>query len=198
MEKMVVAGQSVMPGMKLYRLANLSTVWVEGDVFEQDLALIRVGASVRVELTAYPGQAVAGRVSFVWPVVDEQSRTGKVRVALANPRGLIKPGMYATLLFDATVGRNALSLPSEAVVLTGERDLVFVVGRDGALEPRAVTLGARAGDRIQILSGVDDGERVVASANFLVDAESRLTSGAGMAGMPGMNMEQTGKKERRP
>jgi len=198
MEKMVVAGQSVMPGMKLYRLANLSTVWVEGDVFEQDLALIRVGASVRVELTAYPGQAVAGRVSFVWPVVDEQSRTGKVRVALANPRGLIKPGMYATLLFDATVGRNALSLPSEAVVLTGERDLVFVVGRDGALEPRAVTLGARAGDRIEILSGVADGERVVASANFLVDAESRLTSGAGMAGMPGMNMEQTGKKERRP
>ena len=198
MEKMVVAGQSVMPGMKLYRLANLSTVWVEGDVFEQDLALIRVGASVRVELTAYPGQAVAGRVSFVWPVVDEQSRTGKVRVALANARGLIKPGMYATLLFDATVGRNALSLPSEAVVLTGERDLVFVVGRDGALEPRAVTLGARAGDRIQILSGVADGERVVASANFLVDAESRLTSGAGMAGMPGMNMEQTGKKERRP
>jgi membrane fusion protein, copper/silver efflux system len=198
MEKMVVAGQSVMPGMKLYRLANLSTVWVEGDVFEQDLALIRVGASVRVELTAYPGQAVAGRVSFVWPVVDEQSRTGKVRVALANPRGLIKPGMYATLLFDASVGRNALSLPSEAVVLTGERDLVFVVGRDGALEPRAVTLGARAGDRIQILSGVAEGERVVASANFLVDAESRLTSGAGMAGMPGMNMEQTGKQERRP
>lgn len=198
MEKMVVAGQSVMPGMKLYRLANLSTVWVEGDVFEQDLALIRVGASVRVELTAYPGQAVAGRVSFVWPVVDEQSRTGKVRVALANARGLIKPGMYATLLFDATVGRNVLSLPSEAVVLTGERDLVFVVGRDGALEPRAVTLGARAGDRIQILSGVADGARVVASANFLVDAESRLTSGAGMAGMPGMNMEQTGKKERRP
>jgi RND family efflux transporter MFP subunit len=198
MEKMVVAGQSVMPGMKLYRLANLSTVWVEGDVFEQDLALIRVGASVRVELTAYPGQLIAGRVSFVWPVVDEQSRTGKVRVVLANPRGLIKPGMYATLLFDATVGRNALSLPSEAVVLTGERDLVFVVGRDGALEPRAVTLGARAGDRIQILNGVADGERVVASANFLVDAESRLTSGAGMAGMPGMNLEQTGKKERRP
>jgi RND family efflux transporter MFP subunit len=198
MEKMVVAGQSVMPGMKLYRLANLSTVWVEGDVFEQDLALIRVGASVRVELAAYPGQVVTGRVSFVWPVVDEQSRTGKVRVVLANPRGLLKPGMYATLLFDATVGRNALSLPSEAVVLTGERDLVFVVGRDGALEPRAVTLGARAGDRIQILSGVADGERVVASANFLVDAESRLTSGAGMAGMPGMNMEQTGKQERRP
>jgi Cu(I)/Ag(I) efflux system membrane fusion protein len=198
MEKMVVAGQSVMPGMKLYRLANLSTVWVEGEVFEQDLALIRVGAPVRVELTAYPGQTLTGRVAFVWPVVDEQSRTGKVRVALANAKGLIKPGMYATLLFDATVGRDALSLPAEAVVLTGERNLVFVVGKDGALEPRQVTLGARAGDRIQVLDGVAEGERVVASANFLVDAESRLTSGAGMAGMPGMNMEQPGKKERRP
>ena len=198
MEKMVVAGQSVMPGMKLYRLANLSTVWVEGEVFEQDLALIRVGAPVRVELTAYPGQTLTGRVAFVWPVVDEQSRTGKVRVALANAKGLIKPGMYATLLFDATVGRDALSLPAEAVVLTGERNLVFVVGKDGALEPRQVTLGARAGDRIQVLDGVAEGERVVASANFLVDAESRLSSGAGMAGMPGMNMEQPGKKERRP
>jgi Cu(I)/Ag(I) efflux system membrane fusion protein len=186
MEKMVVAGQSVMPGMRLYRLANLSTVWVEGDVFEQDLALIRVGAPVRVELTAYPGQAFTGRVSFVWPVVDEQSRAGKVRVALANSRGLIKPGMYATLLFDATVGRDALSLPSEAVVLTGERNLVFAVGKDGRLEPREVTLGARAGDRIQILRGVAEGERVVRSANFLVDAESRLSAGAGMAGMPGM------------
>jgi membrane fusion protein, copper/silver efflux system len=198
MEKMVVAGQSVMPGMKLYRLANLSTVWVEGEVFEQDLAFIRVGAPARVELTAYPGQAFIGRVSFVWPVVDAQSRAGKVRVALANPTGLIKPGMYATLLFDATVGRDAMSLPSEAVVLTGERNLVFVVGKDGALEPREVTLGARAGERIQVLSGVVDGERVVASANFLVDAESRLRSGAGMAGMPGMNMEQPGKKEPRP
>ena len=198
MEKMVVAGQGVMPGMKLYRLANLSTVWVEGDVFEQDLALIRVGASVRVELAAYPGRTFTGRVSFVWPMVEEQSRTGRVRVALANPQGLIKPGMYATLLFDATLGRDLLSVPAEAVVQTGERNLVFRGRADGALEPREVTLGARAGGRIQVLHGLAEGERVVASANFLVDAESRLGSGAGMAGMPGMNTEQPGKKEPRP
>ena len=196
-EKMVVAGQSVMPGMKLYRLANLSTVWVEGDVFEQDLALIHVGASVRVELAAYPGRALAGRVSFVLPVVDEQSRTARVRVVLANPHGLIKPGMYATLLFDATLGKGLLSLPAEAVVQTGERNLVFVVASDGSLEPREVTLGPRADGRIQVLSGVTEGQRVVASANFLVDAESRLGSGAGMAGMPSMNMEQP-KQEPRP
>ncbi len=198
MEKMVVAGQGVMPGMKLYRLADLSTVWVEGEVFEQDLALVRVGAPVRVELAAYPGRTFAGRVSFVWPVVDAQSRTGRVRVALANPRGLIKPGMYATVFGDVALGRDLLSLPAEAVVQTGERNLVFVAGAEGALEPREVTLGARADGRIQILRGLAEGERVVASANFLVDAESRLTTGAGMAGMPGMNMEQPGKKEPRP
>lgn len=198
MEKMVVAGQGVMPGMKLYRLANLSIVWVEGDVFEQDLALIRVGAPVHVELAAYPGRTFTGRVSFVWPMVEAQSRTGRVRVVLANPQGLIKPGMYATLLFDATLGRDLLSVPAEAVVQTGQRNLVFTVASDGSLEPREVTLGGRAGGRIQVLRGVAEGERVVASGNFLVDAESRLGSGAGMAGMPGMNMEQPGKKEVRP
>lgn len=197
LEKMVVAGQSVMPGMKLYRLANLSTVWVEGDVFEQDLALIHVGAPAKIELAAYPGRTFAGRVSFVLPVVEEQSRTGRVRVALANPRGLIKPGMYATLIFDATLGKELLSLPAEAIVQTGERNLVFVVASNGTLEPREVNLGGRADGRIQILAGVTEGQRVVASASFLVDAESRLGSGAGMAAMPGMNMEQP-KQEPRP
>lgn len=197
MEKMVVAGQGVMPGMKLYRLANLSTVWVEGEVFEQDLGLIRTGAPVHVEMAAYPGRTFAGRVSFVWPMVEAQSRTGRVRVVLANPQGLIKPGMYATLLFEATLGRDLLSLPAEAIVQTGERNLVFVEGAGGMLEPREVTIGGRADGRLQILRGVVEGERVAASANFLIDAESRLAGGGGMAGMPGMNMEQP-KKEPRP
>ncbi|MGE5744881.1 MAG: efflux RND transporter periplasmic adaptor subunit, partial [Gemmatimonadota bacterium] len=186
MEKMVVAGQGVMPGMKLYRLANLSTVWVEGEVFEQDLGLIRTGAPVHVEMAAYPGRSFAGRVSFVWPMVETQSRTGRVRVVLANPKGLIKPGMYATLLFEATLGRDLLSLPAEAIVQTGERNLVFVLAGDGALVPREVIVGGRADGRIQILGGVAEGDRVVASANFLIDAESRLGAGAPMAGMPGM------------
>jgi Cu(I)/Ag(I) efflux system membrane fusion protein len=194
LEKMVVAGQGVMPGMKLYRIADLSTVWIEGDVFEQDLALIRLGAPARVEFAAYPGRSFAGRVSFVWPVVDEQSRTGRVRVALPNPAGTLKPGMYATLLFRARLGADLLSVPAEAVVMTGERNLVFVVGRDGALEPREVTVGARAGDRLQVLAGLAGGERIVASANFLVDAESRLATGTGMAGMPGMTMDEHGRE----
>lgn len=198
LEKMVVKGQALMPGMKLYRLADLSTVWVEGEVFEQDLGFMRVGAPTRVEVTTYPGRSFAGRVSFVSPVVDEQSRAGRVRVVLANPGGLLKPGMYATLFFDVSLGRNVLSLPAEAVVMTGERNLVFLLGKEGMLDSREVVLGVRAGERLQIVRGVAEGERVVASANFLVDAESRLATGAGMAAMPGMNMESPAKQEKRP
>ena len=195
LEKMVVAGQSVMSGMKLFRIADLRTVWIEGAVFEQDLAFIRVGAPVQAELAAYPGQLVNGRVSFVWPTLDEQSRTVRVRVAFANPGGLLKPGMYATLLFEARVpGGDVLQVPAEAVVQTGVRNLVFVVGPDGALTPREIVLGARAGQRFQVLSGLAAGERIVASANFLVDAESRLTTGAAPV-MPGMDM---GTERKRP
>jgi membrane fusion protein, copper/silver efflux system len=194
LEKMVVAGQGVTPGMKLYRIADLSTVWMEGEVFEQDLALIRVGAEARVELAAYPGGPRRGRVSFVYPVVDEQSRTARVRVVLANAGGALRPGMYATLSFDAILDPDRLSVPAEAVVMTGERNLVFVVRPDGTLEPREVVLGARGDGRVQILRGVAAGDRIVASANFLVDAESRLATGAGMADMPGMNTD----REKRP
>jgi Cu(I)/Ag(I) efflux system membrane fusion protein len=192
LEKMVVAGQAVTAGMKLYRLADLSTVWIEGDVFEQDLALVRTGAPARVELAAYPGRPFTGRVSFVYPVVDPQSRTARVRVVLANPGRVLKPGMYGTLYFDTQLGTTLLSVPAEAVVMTGERNLVFVVSAGGALEPRQVTLGARAGQRVEVLSGLEEGDRIVASANFLVDAESRLGGGQNMANMPGMSAE-TGK-----
>jgi Cu(I)/Ag(I) efflux system membrane fusion protein len=186
LEKMVVAGQGVMPGMKLYRLADLATVWVEGEVFEQDLAAVRLGTPARVEIAAYPGRSFTGRVSFVNPVVDEQSRAARVRVVLPNPGGVLRPGMYATLYVDVRLGADALSLPSDAIVMTGERNLVFVARADGTLEARPVTLGARAGDRVQVLDGVMAGERVAASANFLIDAESRLGTGKSMDGMPGM------------
>lgn len=194
LEKLVVAGQSVTSGMKLFRIADLRTVWIEGAVFEQDLAFIRIGAPVQAELTAYPGQFVNGRVSFVWPTVDEQSRTVRVRVAFANPGGLLKPGMYATLLFEARApGGDVVQVPAEAVVQTGVRNLVFVVGPDGALTPREIVLGPRAGGRFQVLSGLTGGERIVASANFLVDAESRLATGTGTA-MPGMDMDTEKKR----
>lgn len=185
--KDVVEGQRVMPGMELFRLAGLGTVWVEGSVFEQDLEFVRMGSRGHFELDAYPGQHLMGRVSFVSPIVDPASRTGRVRLTAPNPGLKLRPGMYATLYFDAPVGREVVAVPLEAVIITGERNLVFVRDPDGMLVPRRVVLGARSDERVQILSGLSAGETIVASANFLVDAESRLAnSGDAMPGMSGM------------
>jgi RND family efflux transporter MFP subunit len=184
LEKDVLEGQRVMPGDRLYRIADLTEVWVEGEVFEQDLRLVRQGGQAHIEVAAYPGEHVMGRVSFVYPTVDVESRTNRVRVTVPNRDRRLKPGMFATIYFDAVLGRDVLVVPMEAVVVTGERNLVFVRDAQGMLNPRDVVLGSRARDRVQVLSGLEEGETVVGAANFLVDAESRLGSTRG--GMPGM------------
>ncbi len=187
--KDVVEGQRVMPGMELYRLADLRTVWIEGDVFQQDLASVHLGSRAHFELDAYPGEHLMGRVSFVYPTVDTASRTGRVRVTAPNPGMKLRPGMYATLYFDAPVGRDVLAVPRQAVVMTGERNLVFVRDSSGMLTPREVVLGPQNDQRVEILKGLAAGETIVAAANFLVDAESRLAGeGGGMPGMAGMDM----------
>jgi Cu(I)/Ag(I) efflux system membrane fusion protein len=184
LEKLVVEGQQVTPGMLLYRMADLSTIWVEGDVFEQDIQFVRVGAQAHIEVAAYPGEHLMGKVSFVYPTIDQPSRTNRVRVTAGNRDLRLKPGMFATIYFDVTVGDKLLTVPMEAVVVTGERNLVFVRDTAGMLGPRDVVLGARAGERVVILAGLTEGEEIVSSANFLVDAESRLGSTGGS--MPGM------------
>ncbi len=182
-EKNVLQGQQVMPGMRLYRVADLSSVWAEGDVFEQDLQFVRVGSQAHIEVAAYPGQHLMGRVSFVYPTVDQASRTNRVRVTVPNPGLRLKPGMYSTIYFDVQ-RPNVVAVPAQAVVVTGQRNLVFVRDAEGVLNPVEVVLGVRAGDRVQILSGLAEGQTVVAAANFLVDAESRLAStGSEMPGM---------------
>ena len=186
--KDVVEGQRVMPGMQLYRLADLRTVWIEGDVFEQDLEFVKIGSRAHFEVDAYPGQHQMGRVSFVYPTVDPASRTGRVRVTAPNPGLRLRPGMYATMYFDVPVGRDVLAVPREAVVMTGERNLVFVRDSGGMLEPRDVVLGSRTEEKVQVLRGLAEGETIVAAANFLVDAESRLAGGGGMPGMAGMQV----------
>ncbi|MGE0438998.1 MAG: efflux RND transporter periplasmic adaptor subunit [Gemmatimonadales bacterium] len=184
LEKDVFEGRRVMPGERLYQLADLSEVWVEGEVFEQDLRLIRRGAQAHIEVAAYPGEHTMGQVSFVHPTVDVESRTNRVRVTVANRDLRLKPGMFATIYFDAVVGQDVIAVPMAAVIVTGERNVVFVRDSAGMLGPRDVVLGLRAGDRVQVLTGLAAGETIVASANFLIDAESRL-GGTG-ASMPGM------------
>jgi Cu(I)/Ag(I) efflux system membrane fusion protein len=183
LEKNVLEGQRVMPGQRLYRIADLSTVWVEGDVFEQDLQFVREGQQAHIEVSAYPGVHMMGRVSFVYPTVDELSRTNRVRLTVPNVDLRLKPGMFATIYFDAKIGDDVLTVPADAVIQTGERNLVFHRHEDGSLHPHDVVVGARLGDRVQILAGLSEGELIVGSANFLIDAESRLASTSG--DMPG-------------
>ncbi len=185
-EKNVVQGTRIMPGMDLFKIADLSTVWLQGEVFEKDLALVHVGQPATVTLDAYPGETFHGRVAFIAPSVDLQSRTGTVRVELANPGNRLKPGMYAALRIDVPAGRPALVVPRTAVLSTGERAIVFVRHDDGMLMPHEVKLGLAVGDSVEILAGIPNGATVVSSAAFLVDAESNL--GSAIASMPGMDM----------
>jgi Cu(I)/Ag(I) efflux system membrane fusion protein len=188
-EKNVVAGQNVMAGQMLYRVADLGEVWLEGEVFEQDLATVRVGAEATAELQSLPGVRRRGRVAYVSPTLDPETRTAKVRVALANADLALKPGMVATIHFNTPGAAGIASVPRSAVLSTGERSMVFVRLPGGRLEPHEVTLGAANDLRVQILRGLALGDTVVASATFLVDAESNLgTALGGMGDMPGMDM----------
>lgn len=181
LEKSVLPGQKVMAGDPLYRLADLGTVWVEGEVFEQDLASVRQGQTVRAELQALPGEDRTGRIAYVYPTLNPDTRTVRIRVVLPNHDLRLKPGMYATLRITAGARDAVLSVPRSAVLSTGERSIVFARNASGALTPREVSLGASNDDRIEIRSGLRAGETVVASATFLVDAESNL--GTALDGM---------------
>lgn len=182
-EKTAVAGGRVMPGMELMRIVDLSTVWVEGEVFEKDLGAVAVGQRARVSFQAYPGETFEAAISYIQPSVALESRTGRVRIALPNPGTRIRPGMYARLELESGGGAPVLAIPRSAMHVTGERSVVFVRAADGSLAHREVTPGRVAGEYVEVLSGLSHGETVVASANFLVDAEASM--GGAMPGMEG-------------
>jgi Cu(I)/Ag(I) efflux system membrane fusion protein len=185
-EKAVIQGQRIMPGMDLYRIADLSNVWIEGEVYEKDLALIGLGRMARITFESYPGQTFTGKVTYVYPTITAESRTGRIRIELPNPQMRFKPGMYANLEFEVPVHRQGIHVPRSAVLQTGSRTIVFVRQADGMLMPREVTIGTATTEHIEVLAGLQQGEVVVASANFLVDAESNL--GAAVGAMQGMDM----------
>lgn len=176
-EKRVVEGMRVMPGDSLFELADLSTVWVVADIFEQDLGAIEVGQPVSVSVPSYPGDSFGGRVDFIYPAVDPQTRTGKIRVEIANPSGRLKEHMYATLALSAPVSAGpVLVVPESALLDSGRRQVVLVDQGDGRFQPREVKTGARADGLVEISDGLEQGETVVVRANFLIDAESNLQS----------------------
>jgi RND family efflux transporter MFP subunit len=174
-EKMVVAGQMVEAGMKLYRLADLGTVWVQSQIYEQDLPIVRLGQEATVSLSYLPDRKFRGRVTYIYPTVDDKTRTAKVRMEFHNPGYFLKPGMFATVELAAELSSSALLVPDSAVLRSGEKNTVFVALEGGKFEPRTVGLGLRAeGNFYQVLSGLSDGERVVTSGQFLLDSESQL------------------------
>jgi membrane fusion protein, copper/silver efflux system len=175
-EKQALRGMHVMPGQTLYKVANLSVVWVEADVYEQEMALARVGQRAKVTLDAYPGESFDGRAIYIYPFVEENTRTVKVRFQFANPRGRLKPGMYANVEIQ---GREAsgMTVPANALLDSGTDKLVFVAEGDGYFTPRPVKVGRNLGDRIQILDGVKEGEQVATGATFFLDSESQLRAG---------------------
>lgn len=174
-EKVAVEGQMAEAGVRLYRLADLGTVWVQSQVYEQDLPLVRLGQEATVSLTYLADRKFRGRVTYIYPTVDEKTRTAKVRMEFHNPGYLLKPGMFTTVELEAEISPSALLVPDMAVLRSGEKNTVFIALDGGKFEARTVAIGMRTeGDQYQVLSGLEEGERVVTSGQFLLDSESQL------------------------
>jgi multidrug efflux pump subunit AcrA (membrane-fusion protein) len=174
-EKLVVEGQMVDLGMKIYRLADLGLVWVQAQIYEQDLPYVKLGQEATMTLSYLPDREFRGRVTYIYPNVDEKTRTAKVRMEFHNPGYFLKPGMFATVEVTSELEPSALLVPDMAILRSGERNTVFVALGGGKFEPRAVTLGPQAEhDMFQVLSGLKEGERIVISGQFLLDSESQL------------------------
>jgi len=180
LSKNAVQGGRVMPADTLFEIAGIRRVWVLADVYESEMPFVALGQTARMSLSYLPGRTWTGKVSFIAPVLDEKTRTVKVRVQLENADGSLKPEMYADVVLERPLGR-VVTVPDGAVLSTGTRSLVFVAKGDGRFEPRAVIPGARVDGVSEIREGIRPGEEVVTQANFLIDSESRLK--AALTGM---------------
>lgn len=213
-QKMVIEGQAVQAGDNLFLIADRRVLWAELAIFEQDAAAVRVGTRAAIRVDALPGRTFHGRVTFIYPQLDDRTRTLTARVEVENSGGALRPGMYASAEL-ATSGRRVVSVPLTAVLPTGTSDIVFVNRGDGRFLPRVVRVGLRGDTLVEIVDGLRPGEEVVATATFLLDSESNLAAaiqgimlqmgmGLNMGGMqmPGMDTARTqaprGRQERRP
>jgi RND family efflux transporter MFP subunit len=177
-ERNALPSVAVQPGMRLYTIADLSTVWVQAQVFQDDLGRIKVGGPATLTLNTYPGRTFSGHVDFIYPLVDMETRTAKARVVFSNPGLQLKPGMFVNVVLKIPMGRQ-LVIPSSGVLQSGTRQIVFVNRDDGYLDPREVQLGARTGDDFIVLKGLKVGEQIITSATFLIDSESQLQAALG-------------------
>jgi Cu(I)/Ag(I) efflux system membrane fusion protein len=176
-EKNVVEGASVDPGMRLYRIAALDKVWIDADVYESDLAHAHVGQSARVTLDYLPGRVYDAKVAYVYPYLDPATRTGRVRVELANRKFDLRPGMFVSVELASDLGSH-VQVPAAAVVYTGPRRLVFVDVGEGRFRPQQVSVGTESNGMYEVLEGLKAGEMVATSGVFLIAAEARISTAA--------------------
>ncbi|MDR4493157.1 MAG: FixH family protein [Nitrospirales bacterium] len=191
-DKQVFKGMYVKPEMTVYTIADLSTVWVHADVFEYEMPFLQVGQSGLLTLDAYPEDTFQGDITYIYPYLSTRTRTVKVRLVFSNSQLKLKPDMYGTVRIQVNRG-NRLAVPEEAVLDSGTRTVVFVAEKEGMFQPREVTLGPKVGSYYEIVSGLQQDERIVTSGTFLLDSESKLmasTNMMGALGMGGVKMEK--------
>ena len=175
-EKKVQEGMYVNEGTVIYEAAELSTLWNIAEVNETDLSTIKLGSKVKLKLKAYPGEEFTGKVTFIYPVINSQTRTVKIRSEFSSQNNKLKPQMYGETVFLDDAGTGLL-VPADAVIFSGNKNVVWVKTADGMFEGRSVELGQKFGDKYQIISGVNEGDEVAASGGFLIDSESQLKTG---------------------
>ncbi len=173
-EHNVVEGMQTKAGDVLFRIADLSVVWVLADVAERDLGLIAPGQTVTVTPRGYPGRTFTGKIGLIYPVLNKETRLARVRIELANPDGILRPNMYADAIIESGSGMPVMAVPESAVINSGTRQIVIVDKGDGRFEPRPVQTGMRGNGYVEIKDGVSEGDKAVTAANFLIDAESNL------------------------
>jgi len=172
-EKNVLQGQKIMSGENLYKIADLRKVWIYGEVYEYELPFVKAGQEVIISLPYYPSESFKGKITYIYPYLNAETRTNRIRIEVENPDFKLKPEMYANLEIHIDYGQK-LAIPADAVLDAGEKKIAFVDKGDGYLEPREIKLGVKGEDLLEVLEGVIEGERVVTSANFLIDSESSL------------------------
>jgi len=195
-KRMVTQGMYVKAGLPLLEVADLATIWVDADIYQYELPWIKVGQPVTMTLDYLPGETFPGKIDYLYPYLQEATRTAKVRLRFPNPGLRLKPEMFARVKIESPVTHNAVVVPADAVIDTGLKQHVFIALGQGRFEPREVKLGVRGNDgRREVLSGLKGGEDVVVSAQFMLDSESRFREAVQMM-MPGM--EKGSKKESPP
>lgn len=191
-DKMVFKGQNIMAGMDLYKIADLSTVWVQADVYQYELAWVKLGQQVDLELSYLPGKNYKGNITYIYPYLGMESKTIKVRIEVKNTPSIdFKQGMFATVKIQSPIVVNTVAVPEQSVIRSGERNIVVIALGGGYFDPREVKLGVSADGYVQILDGVKEDEKIVVSSQFLIDSESNLKAAIDqMRGHEGMDMSK--------